>query len=186
MSWLFEAHSIWWDPLLNLDVVGKGLFLPQLNTLGFVDSSMGGLTISRVCMGVLGRWPGKWNSRRGSEGDLWLACEMNKKNLQKRIMPEILNNNTRWHSVFKKEYRMNQRNFRDSCRLQSLTLMSSMNRNQFQIVCNKHPHLLFPSNSSDSAHADNQLLSISQFNLLRVGLFSIPDNIIGHCHPTLR
>lgn len=46
MNWLFGAHSLWPDALLILGAEGRDLVLFQLDMAEFVDSTLGGLTLS--------------------------------------------------------------------------------------------------------------------------------------------
>ena len=38
LNWHLRTHSLWKDTLLNLDIAGRTVFLPQSDLLDFVDS----------------------------------------------------------------------------------------------------------------------------------------------------
>ena len=66
MSWVFGAHSLWWDTLLSLDAAESGLALPQLGMPGLADSPLGGLTLSEESIVV----ESKGEQEKGREGEL--------------------------------------------------------------------------------------------------------------------
>ena len=76
LYWLFRTYSLWRDTLLSLDLMGRTLFLPQTNVLGFVDSPWEALSSLRSGWIVGVR---KVEGRgEGQEWELRLVCKMRK------------------------------------------------------------------------------------------------------------
>lgn len=47
VNWPFGTHCLWWEAFLSLDIVRRGLVLPQFDILDFVDSPVEALTTLR-------------------------------------------------------------------------------------------------------------------------------------------